>query len=161
MSVYGTGPNALGDPAIFLPVWLPALSDLPWDLCTVGARSPYPPSTDCSVSRRQCHSRVSQNPALRGAESLPHCHPVPLYPDPLSVVQEPLGFRCARFPRALSLLMPTFSFHAAPAHLPVNIHRRHQCSPTDPFGSHVFGAVLYARSSSTRHRSTSELLRTL
>ena len=46
-------------------------------------------------------------------------------------------------------------------HLPVNIHRRHQCSPTDPFGSHVFGAVLYARSSSTRHRSTSELLRTL
>ena len=85
----------------------------------------------------------------------------PFYPDPLSVVQEPLGFRCARFPRALSLLMPTFSFHAAPAHLPVNIHRRHQCSPTDPFGSHVFGAVLYARSSSTRHRSTSELLRTL
>ena len=85
----------------------------------------------------------------------------PPYPDPLSVVQEPLGFRCARFPRALSLLMPTFSFHAAPAHLPVNIHRRHQCSPTDPFGSHVFGAVLYARSSSTRHRSTSELLRTL
>ena len=85
----------------------------------------------------------------------------PSYPDPLSVVQEPLGFRCARFPRALSLLMPTFSFHAAPAHLPVNIHRRHQCSPTDPYGSHVFGAVLYARSSSTRHRSTSELLRTL
>ena len=86
---------------------------------------------------------------------------IPPYPDPLSVVQEPLGFRCARFPRALSLLMPTFSFHAAPAHLPVNIHRRHQCSPTDPCGSHVFGAVLYARSSSTRHRSTSELLRTL
>ena len=51
--------------------------------------------------------------------------------------------------------------HFPPAHLPVNIHRRHQCSPTDPCGSHVFGAVLYARSSSTRHRSTSELLRTL
>ena len=59
VSVYGTGRHALGAAAIFLPVWLPALSRRPWTPCTVGARSRYPPSTSCSVRRRQCHSRVS------------------------------------------------------------------------------------------------------
>ena len=41
MSVYGTGPIALNDPLIFLQVWLPALSDRPKTLGTVGFQSPY------------------------------------------------------------------------------------------------------------------------
>ena len=35
VSVYGTGRNALRAQQLFLQVWLPALSDLPKNLCTV------------------------------------------------------------------------------------------------------------------------------
>ena len=43
VSVCGTGRAPLGASAIFLPVWLPALSDPPWGLGTVGDRlSPTP-----------------------------------------------------------------------------------------------------------------------
>ena len=41
VSVYGTGPIALRDKMIFLQVWLPALSDRPKTLGTVGFQSPY------------------------------------------------------------------------------------------------------------------------
>ena len=41
VSVYGTGPIALNDKMIFLQVWLPALSDRPKTLGTVGFQSPY------------------------------------------------------------------------------------------------------------------------
>ena len=41
VSVYGTGPIALNGKLIFLQVWLPALSDRPKTLGTVGFRSPY------------------------------------------------------------------------------------------------------------------------
>ena len=41
VSVYGTGPIALTGKLIFLQVWLPALSDRPKTLGTVGFRSPY------------------------------------------------------------------------------------------------------------------------
>ena len=41
VSVYGTGPIALRGKLIFLQVWLPALSDRPKTLGTVGFRSPY------------------------------------------------------------------------------------------------------------------------
>ena len=59
--------------------------------------------------------------------------------------------------------MPTFSFPDAPEYLPVILRRRPECSPTADSNESapVFGAMLDARSSSTRHRSTSELLRTL
>ncbi len=59
--------------------------------------------------------------------------------------------------------MPTFSFPYAPEYLTILILRYTECSPTNPHfcGVQIFGANLDARSSSTRHRSTSELLRTL
>ena len=41
VSVYGTGRIALSDFQIFLQVWLPALSDCPKTLGTVGFQSPY------------------------------------------------------------------------------------------------------------------------
>ena len=41
MSVYGTGRLALNDRLIFLQAWLPALSDRPKTLGTVGFRLPY------------------------------------------------------------------------------------------------------------------------
>ena len=41
MSVYGTGRLALHEKMIFLQVWLPALSDCPKTLGTVGFQSPY------------------------------------------------------------------------------------------------------------------------
>ena len=41
MSVYGTGRFALIDRLIFLQAWLPALSDRPKTLGTVGFQSPY------------------------------------------------------------------------------------------------------------------------
>ena len=41
VSVYGTGPIALNGKLIFLQVWLPALSDRPKTLGTVGFQSPY------------------------------------------------------------------------------------------------------------------------
>ena len=41
VSVYGTGPIALHGKLIFLQVWLPALSDRPKTLGTVGFQSPY------------------------------------------------------------------------------------------------------------------------
>ena len=62
----------------------------------------------------------------------------------------------------LSLLMPTFSFPDAPADLTIHLQRRLECSPTTPLnGVLCFGGGLDARQLSTRHRSTSELLRTL
>ena len=57
--------------------------------------------------------------------------------------------------------MPTFSFPDAPAYLTVHLRRRLECSPTTPIGVLCFGGGLDARLLSTRHRSTSELLRTL
>ena len=41
VSVYGTGCHALGGYQLFLQVWLPALSDCPWTLRTVGFHSRY------------------------------------------------------------------------------------------------------------------------
>ena len=41
MSVYGTGRSALNDSLIFLQACLPALSDCPKTLGTVGVQSPY------------------------------------------------------------------------------------------------------------------------
>ena len=57
VSVYGTGSQKVIGPEIFLRVWLPALSDHPWTLGTVGFRSPYTlqptvPSVGGSVTPR-------------------------------------------------------------------------------------------------------------
>ncbi len=84
-------------------------------------------------------------------------------PDPINVDQEPLVFRRYCFSQYLSLLIPTFSFPAAPAYLTVHLQRRLECSPTNlPYGIfYNFGTTFDARSFSVPEPSTSELLRTL
>ena len=67
MSVYGTGRLPLGGKTLFSRVWLPALSDRPKALRTVGFQSPYGlqraiPSARGSVTPR---SRPSQTDGLR------------------------------------------------------------------------------------------------
>ena len=171
VSVYGTGRHALGGAAVFLRVCLPALSDCPWTLGTVGFRSPYGlqpgiPSPGGSVTPR---SRGTLHGGYRNLDRLYITFPsrVPLSPRltliRLALFRKP--WACgARFSLArcryscLHFLFRTLqnvsrrSFAAVRnAPLPL-IHD--ESAP-------VFGAMLDARSSSTRHRSTSELLRTL
>ena len=57
--------------------------------------------------------------------------------------------------------MPTSSFPDAPGNLAAAILRRPECSPTGAIRTARLRLRPYARSSSTRARSTSELLRTL
>ena len=79
----------------------------------------------------------------------------------MSVDQETLVFRRGGVSPPLSLLIPTFAFPYAPEHLTVRLQGEMECSPTDPYGSHVFGGRLHTRLLSTPELSTSELLRTL
>ena len=81
VSVYGTGPIALSDKLIFLQVWLPALSDRPKTLGTVGFQLPYVlqppiPSGGGSVTSRslvflQCEYRNINRLVIRFASRLP------------------------------------------------------------------------------------------
>jgi hypothetical protein len=59
-----------------------------------------------------------------------------------------------------SLLIPTFSFPAAPPKLALDL-RRNWNAPLPLRRVHSFGIELDARSFSAQERSTSELLRTL
>ena len=80
VSVYGTGPIALIDPLIFLQACLPALSDCPKTLGTVGFQSPYGlqpsiPSDGGSVTSRsllflQCEYRNINRSVIRFASRL-------------------------------------------------------------------------------------------
>ena len=79
----------------------------------------------------------------------------------MSVDQETLVFRREGVSPSLSLLIPTFAFPNAPEYLTVRLQGGLECSPTDPYGSHVFGGRLDTRLLSTPELSTSELLRTL
>ena len=76
---------------------------------------------------------------------------------------ESLVFRRVGFSPTLSLLMPTFSFVAAPPDLTVRLQRNYN-APL-PLDSKLPKSRLrwctYARLLSMRDRSTSELLRTL
>ena len=81
VSVYGTGRIALRDHQIFLQVCLPALSDHPKTLGTVGFQSPYAlqppfPSGGGSVTSRslvllQCEYRNINRLSIRFASRLP------------------------------------------------------------------------------------------
>ena len=80
MSVYGTGRSALNDSLIFLQACLPALSDCPKTLGTVGFQSPYAlqrafPSARGSVTPRshlslQCEYRNINRFPIRFASRL-------------------------------------------------------------------------------------------
>ena len=78
----------------------------------------------------------------------------------ISIAQEPLVYRRVRFSRTLSLLIPTFAFPTAPAHIAMRIHRSWN-APLPDICPPSFGTVFDARLLSTPCRSTSELLRTL
>ena len=170
VSVYGTGPIALNDPLIFLQACLPALSDCPKTLGTVGFRSPYGlqrafPSARGSVTSR---SQGCQQGRRRNLDRL--------------VIRLPL--RAPLSPR-LTLIRLTlfrkpwvFGVHISICIIVTYAYICFSARSTGPRGSgfnaeqnaplpHVlkrvqsFGGSLDARSSSTQRRSTSELLRTL
>ena len=131
-------------------------------------RSPLRPSTGHSVARRQCHSSVSASPARRVPESLPVPHRVRL---PLSPRLTLIRLTLFRNPWACGAGVSTpvvvtyaYIFFSGRSSRP-------RGPPSAPSGmlpyrathcrAQSFGGSLHARSSSTRHRSTSELLRTL
>ena len=170
MSVYGTGRRALLAPTIFLPVWLPALSARPWTRGTVRFRSPYAvqppvPSEGGSVtpgSRGRLHGglRNLHRIAIRFPSRVPVRSRLTLIR--LALFRKPWAFgarvslaRC-RYSCLHFLFAPLQRTSRCPFSAGANAPL-----PIVSLQSQVFGAVLDARSSSTRHRSTSELLRTL
>ena len=171
VSVYGTGPIALRGKLIFLQVWLPALSDRPKTLGTVGFQSPYVlqppiPSGGGSVTPR---SQLSLQCEYWNINQLVIRFPsrVPLSPR-LTLIRLTLFRKPGVFGVNISIFIVVtyayiffsrrssvprgYAFYADwNAPLPRMLNAR----------VHGFGGSLDARSSSTRHRSTSELLRTL
>ena len=171
VSVYGTGPAALGAALAFLAGVLTCSVGLPEGApyCRASAVA-YIPSTRCSVSGRQCRSRVTRG-LRRGYRNLDRFHigcpsRVPLSPRltliRLALFRKPWGLRWRAF---LSRVVVThaYIFFSGRSRIPPGTPStaRPECSPTTVISVPVFGAMLDARSSSTRLRSTSELLRTL
>ena len=171
VSVYGTGPIALREALIFLQVWLPALSDRPKTLGTVGFQSPYVlqppiPSGGGSVTSRsqrflQCEYWNINQLVIRFPSR------VPLSPR-LTLIRLTLFRKPGVFGVRISILIiVTYAYiffsrrssipHGTPSTLTGML----------PYHTYIaarvlsFGDSFYARSSSTHHRSTSELLRTL
>ena len=170
MSVYGTGRLDLNDSLIFLQACLPALSDCPKTLGTVGFQLPYGlqrtiPSVRGSVtprSQRILHSeyRNINRFAIRFASRL-------LLSPRLTLIRLTLFRKPGVFGVNISIfIIVTYAYiffsrrssrpHGPPSTLtgmlPYHAMRNRVLS---------FGDSFYARSSSTHHRSTSELLRTL
>ena len=171
MSVYGTGRHTLIAPRIFLQVSLPALSAPPWLRGTVGFQSPYVlqpsiPSDGGSVTSR---SPGRLHGECRNINRLVIAFPlrVPLSPRltliRLTLFRNPWVFGAGvSTPVIVTYAYICFSARSSAPHgcafyavhnapLPRILIVRVQS----------FGGSLDARSSSTRHRSTSELLRTL
>ena len=171
VSVYGTGPIALNDTLIFLQVWLPALSSRPKPPGTVGFQSPYVlqppiPSGGGSVTSRsqrilQCEYWNINQLVIRFPFR------VPLSPR-LTLIRLTLFRKPGVFGVNISIfIVVTYAYifvsrrsrnpHGSPSTLTGML----------PYHTYIpvrvqsFGGSLDARSSSTRHRSTSELLRTL
>ena len=170
MSVYGTGPIALIDPLIFLQACLPALSGCPKTPGTVGFQSPYGlqrpfPSGRGSVTPRsqrilQCEYRNINRFAIGCASRL-------LLSPRLTLIRLTLFRKPGVFGVRISILIIVtyayifFSARSSKSHdSPSTLSRMlpyHACLACVL----SFGDSFYARSSSTHHRSTSELLRTL
>ena len=169
MSVYGTGRDTLHAESLFLQVWLPALSDRPKTLCTFGFQSPYVlqppiPSGGGGVTSR---SRFNLHHVYRNINRFVIGFPfrVPLR-SRLTLVRLALSRKPWVFGERVSTRFVVthayifFSRRSSKPHGPPS-------TPTGMLPYHsstrvlCFGGGLDARSSSTRHRSTSELLRTL
>jgi hypothetical protein len=170
VSVYGTGGPSLVALSLFSRVWLPALSARPGARRTFGSRSPYTlqrgiPSPRGSVTPR---SRLRPTGRLRNIDRM--CIGCALRP--------PLSSRLTRgrlaWPRKPWVFGGGVSTPLVVTHAYIFFSgrsRKPRGSPSAPTGMlpyHAaqrsvlgFGVGLDARSSSTRLRSTSELLRTL
>ena len=170
VSVYGTGRPALHDTMIFLQVCLPALSDCPKTLGTVGFQSPYGlqrtiPSVRGGVTPRshpilQSEYRNINRFVIRFASRL-------LLSPRLTLIRLTLFRKPGVFGVNISIFIIVtyayifFSARSSRSHNPPSTLCRmlpyHACLARVL----SFGDSFYARSSSTHHRSTSELLRTL
>ena len=170
VSVYGTGRIALSDQQIFLRAGLPALSARPKPRGTVGSQSPYAlqpsrPSDGGSFTTRsllllQCEYRNINRLAIRFASRLPLRSRLTL--SRLTLLRKPwvFGVNISIF------IIVTYAYiffsrrssipHGTPSTL-TGMLPYHACLTRVL----SFGDSFYARSSSTHHRSTSELLRTL
>ena len=170
MSVYGTGPIALIDPLIFLQACLPALSGCPKTLGTVGFQSPYGlqpsiPSDGGSVTPRsqrilQSEYRNINRFAITFASRLPLRSRLTLIR--LTLFRNPgvFGVNISIF------IIVTYAYIFFSARSSKSHDSPSTLSRTLPYHTYIvrvlsFGDSFYARSSSTHHRSTSELLRTL
>ena len=170
VSVYGTGRIALDEQVIFLQAWLPALSARPEPRGTVGFRSPYGlqpsiPSDGGSVTPRshsflQCEYRNINRFSIRFASRL-------LLRSRLTLIRLALFRKPGVFGVDISIsIIVTYAYiffsrrssrpHGPPSTLTgmLPYHAPIRCVLS-------FGDSFHARSSSTHHRSTSELLRTL
>ena len=171
MSVYGTGRLILNDIKLFSQVWLPALSDRPKTLRTVGFQFPYTlqraiPSARGSVTPRSpCVLRDGPRNIDRVGIALPLRVRLSsrLTPGRLASPGNPWVFGVSVY--TLSVVTHAYIFFSGRSSKP----RGSPSAPTGMLPYHAsiaarvlgFGYGLDARSSSTRLRSTSELLRTL
>ena len=170
VSVYGTGRHALSARPVFLLVWLPALSDCPKALCTVGFQSPYVlqrsiPSLRGSVTPR---SRPRLHDGQRNLDRLSiTCPSRVLLSSRLTLIRLTLFRKPWVFGVGISIpIVVTYAYiffsrrssmtHITPSTLAAMLPYHSTKSEVQSFGG-----SLDARSSSTRLRSTSELLRTL
>ena len=169
VSVYGTGSPALIAPWLFSRVWLPALSarpktrrtvgfhlryvlqpSLPYDGGSVTPRSPACLRGTCrNVDRLYiaCSSRIPLSPRLTLIR--------------LTLFRNPWAFGVSI--SMLIIVTYAYIFFSCRSNIPHGTSSaRHQCSPTARIAPRPrLRRQSYARSSSTPHRSTSELLRTL
>ena len=171
VSVYGTGRRALRAASLFSLVWLPALSARPKARGTVPFRSPYAvqpgvPSPGGSVTPR---SRRGLRAGLRNLDRMRIAFPLRVR---LSSRLTLIRLTLIRKPWAVGV---SISMLIVVTHAYIFLSGRSsrpRGSPSAPTGMlpyHArlaprvpgFGGGLDARSSSTRLRSTSELLRTL
>ena len=170
VSVYGTGRIALRDHQIFLQVCLPALSDHPKTLGTVGVQSPYAlqppfPSGGGSVTSRslvllQCEYRNINRLPIRFASRLPLRSRLTL--SRLTLLRKPGVFGVTI--SIVIIVTYAYIFFSARSSIPHGTPSTlSRMLPYHAYNVRVlsFGDSFYARSSSTHHRSTSELLRTL
>ena len=170
MSVYGTGCFTLNDYVIFSQVWLPALSDCPKTLRTVGFQSPYAlqrglPSPRGCVTPRS-HAPLRHECRNINRLSIACASRLPLR-SRLTLIRLTLFRKPWVFGVNISIfIVVTYAYiffsrrsskpHGSPSTLTgmLPYHAMRNCVLS-------FGDSFYARSSSTHHRSTSELLRTL
>ena len=170
MSVYGTGRLDLNDSLIFLQACLPALSDCPKTLGTVGFQLPYGlqrtfPSVRGSVTPRS--QRIPQS-EYRNINRFVITIPSRVTLSPrLTLIRLTLFRKPWVFGVHISIcIIVTYAyicFSARSTGPRGSGFNAEQNAPLPRVLLRVlsFGDSFYARSSSTHHRSTSELLRTL